>query len=1415
MSHFLDTHPDVIDLQRRYQPVPLDQEELDSSSILSTVALMQGEEQGQALKNLLAQPLTVILGEARSGKTTELRLTADQLRADGQAAFFVRIEDLSHAQASTESVAAALELDAEDAFVNWLSSGEEGVFFLDSVDEAKIQNVGDYRRAMRTFQKSLRPHLHRIRLVASCRVTEWRPKNDVAPLRELLPFLAKPRHDGEKDQEEDDAEVEPRADAERDEVDVVLVQILPLDKQRIKQLADARGLADVTSFLEAVHDADAEEFAGRPGDALDLIDVWQDQKRLGSLSELTVRNVFRKLTEEAEAYKDVISPGRAREGAERLAAASMLCGEASFRFAKPEQDPQDALPALNPYELLPDWSTEEVEALLRRPIFDEATYGRVRFHTKGVREYLAASWFRRRYTRGCPPCVLVGIFFIQRCGCTVINPALTSVAAWLAPHVPELMNAVLEHNPEILPDEGDPQAIPTNIRGRVLRDYAHRYAGRERTGHQFDRNGLRRFAHEDLAETINELLLAKDTPHDVRALMLDLVEVRKIKACAGVVSRIALNQGESSNIRVDALAALRACDAVDALRQVYDQMLKTRKVSKRLFGWAIYELFPVAINAGELLHLIEKAQSIFSAPFEHVEDLLERRLDQEEGVESLRVLIPVLLDWVRSSVPGRRGAIGPRYWLYGGLCICVEGWLKQSDEITDWLFPALDLIEDQPSGDYRTGEAIKKITEHVLKKPPEFRKAFMEHRYAAHAAKNAEGDIHYFQLKDYQGFFNLVSEDIPWLLDMVDQTGDERMRFTAFNTAVDLSYVRGEGYTNAETLESRARPYPHLFDHWQKAIAPRPRRVWDYMHEIRGWSNQLRKRWRRVQAQKYFLPRLHEIAACKKPNDLANMYDWMRHSGYAYSSRDPESLEPLFGKQGVEAYRQGLKAYWRTWDVSPEKPDGTTKVGDHMSLVGVACDVADGLDFARLDQATAQRLTYLAFKELHLPPWFTDLVRHHEETVKAIVCPWLESDLALGRDSQAYASILSDISMSPPEVLAVFLPFIRDTASLTMPLAVHVRSAVIRMFAEQNGGRDLAQMASSYLRNKRALDGLQLFWCAIWFQTDAVPAFDWLEDRLSKFDEERTKEAVTTFASLLDTFHISDAVIPVTPDYKSVAVLRRLIPIIHRYLPSDETPHHHGVFTPGRRDAAYSFRGTLVNALADIDGDEAYHALLEIRDQTKNAVTRDWITSLAERKIGRDGQHAWLLRDVLEFEEKHEHVPRTADDLFEIGLKRLMEIKDKLVKGDTSLRDLFNAKTDESVLQKYVAERLGELARGRYAVVREAEVDDKKEPDIRLLFGGIDSTTIEIKWAHKWRLVELEKALTDQLVGQYLKAANSAHGVLLVVNADSGKSWSKRGMKKPLNFVDLIEHLSRIALQIESATPGVARLAVVGIDVSI
>src|SRR5206468_6203555 len=115
---------------------------------------------------------------------------------------------------------------------------------------------------------------------------------------------------------------------------------------------------------------------------------------------------------------------------------------------------------------------------------------------------------------------------------------------------------------------------------------------------------------------------------------------------------------------------------------------------------------------------------------------------------------------------------------------------------------------------------------------------------------------------------------------------------------------------------------------------------------------------------------------------------------------------------------------------------------------------------------------------------------------------------------------------------------------------------------------------------------------------------------------------------------------------------------------------------------------------------------------------------------------------------------------------RLRDLAHDMAYHDFSVRQPYNPPdkpiTEEPV-QNLVARELEQHARSQYTVVREPEVLRKKKPDIRCLNPSCRGpVTTEVKIAERWSRAELEAAITDQLVGTYMRANNSTHGGLLV-----------------------------------------------------
>lgn len=141
--------------------------------------------------------------------------------------------------------------------------------------------------------------------------------------------------------------------------------------------------------------------------------------------------------------------------------------------------------------------------------------------------------------------------------------------------------------------------------------------------------------------------------------------------------------------------------------------------------------------------------------------------------------------------------------------------------------------------------------------------------------------------------------------------------------------------------------------------------------------------------------------------------------------------------------------------------------------------------------------------------------------------------------------------------------------------------------------------------------------------------------------------------------------------------------------------------------------------------------------------------------------------------------------------------------------------TDETAVQKWVADRM-RLKQGRsYSVEREVHVADENEPDIRLRAKSTDaSVPIEVKVAESWTLDDLEAALKDQLCVKYLRARGGQHGILLLVyQASRLKGWRDHDGAM-LTFDQVVDGLRTIAVTISASGFDAPQPEVAVLDVS-
>jgi len=222
--------------------------------------------------------------------------------------------------------------------------------------------------------------------------------------------------------------------------------------------------------------------------------------------------------------------------------------------------------------------------------------------------------------------------------------------------------------------------------------------------------------------------------------------------------------------------------------------------------------------------------------------------------------------------------------------------------------------------------------------------------------------------------------------------------------------------------------------------------------------------------------------------------------------------------------------------------------------------------------------------------------------------------------------------------------------------------------------------------------------------------------------------------------------------------------------------------------------------------------LRELATVSELAGHRDWILHLihdgAVRDVDIDG---WTPEDVRSFVIGHETDPKTARDLFRIVVNRLSDIKGAVESSDNSWREEVPFKAKEYVLRRWLARKLTDRSRQRYTVPQEEEIDQEQRPDLRVENPKTSPVSIEIKWAENWTIAELLYGLEVQLVGQYLKANGSRHGIFLLA-ADGRKETWKTEEGNRLTFPEVTQLLEKRAEELTAKASAFDDLRVVSID---
>ena len=1449
-----------IDLDRRFHP--LTDKELGDAELLASFGDSDFDF-SKSWDDLLQCPRVVLLAEAGAGKTVEMTRAAQRLVEEGKYAFFLPLESLDR-----DEVCVVFTPDENERFDSWMAHPDAPAwFFLDSVDELKLRR-STLDGALRRLSSIIQSRLHRARFVISCRLTDWRRSDDGSTVRKRLPLPEK-THTA-RSLSSDEAFMAPltgerlatnaaaeNGDAATDRDLPRVFAMLPLSDGRIRRFAErGGGVDDPSAFLAEVERRNAWSFARRPQDLEWLVRSWRTSARLATWKRLHHENIVAKLADSPDRPDaGVLADRRAMQGAERLALALTLARTGVIQSPDRALDMERADGALDPARILDDWTPEERQALLRRALFDPATYGRVRFHHRTVREYLAARRLRHLRDNGMTTRALFRLLFASRHGFDVVLPSMREIAAWLALRDDAVREELTKRDPEILLSHGDPESLDTSTRGRLMRAFAERYGEGGHRGLGIPIASVRRIADPALAPAIRECWGLGRSNDEVRALLIETIWQGRIEQCADLAKAVATDEAEREFHRVIAIRALAACRSDVDLREIADDLMNRPQVwPDRIVHGVAQDLYPDILTTDRLIALMKRtpeprntvsgfqwaareiaeALPLDSKDATELRDELARLIrhgsKREEGIDELSsefdYLAPALAVLCRRQLSDISRGVGPDPGLIGS---CVTAWR----------------FGGNASGSHVHREPVRELRSSFQEFPRSRELAFWAELDFVDKAIPISGRWRHYNASHNGLIGDFRPADRRWLMKSLAVGNCPDRRNAALHALLDLWPWEGDRESELASIRERLDgdiDLCRILD--ERTALPKIPREPEWLRESRTRKdlhaqeekNRLRE-WEAWRNELISSPDEY-FAEDRRMQTIHNVFGWLsKGRGLIVSYRvwNRKLLTEDFNSDVVARVEKALRGHWRAttpamWATRSESEKGVIQGDAILGLVGVSAEAENPGWTAALSPGDAERAAAYATVELNgFAPFLADLTESHPDEVEKAIGGEVSAQLRAGGRHRHLPEMSSLVRADGPLKRLLAPRLLREITSWPSEAAEEERAnwaehldQVLCVLDESGDAVDRVAVARECAGRYRADSSghLALSWLRGLARFEPVEATEALKSTLGDPDDAASRErAVEIFASL---FESRDSVeFNVEPPAVRAGVFRDLARLAHAFIRPEEDRRREGIYRPDARDDAQHARWGLLSKLCDVPGAETCRALISLAGEPDFTSMADYLKLRARQRAADDAEfEPYTAEEIIALERNYEIPPNDRDGVFHVTMARLGDIRDELANGDLSDRELVQSAKKEEWIQRTLALRLQWRANGVYRVVREDEVVEGRSPDIRLHFSDSDrKAAIEVKIADRYSGKDLETALRDQLAKGYLRDPGCKAGCLLLIylgerkqNSGKGKFWMTPDKKRRLDFDGLIAFLKDKAADMEKS--GDIRVGVFGLNLT-
>ena len=1414
--------------------------ELTSNSVESDdvdFTWIPGLSRSQSWPDLIKEYRLIILSEAGSGKTSEIRHIARTLRAQNKQAFFLRLEHV------TKNFNIAFAVGTHGIFEKWLLSEETGWIFLDSVDEARLRDPGDFELAILELSNRIQAAFGRVHIVITGRISAWRPKTDLDICVTHLPHDDTALHDEpqEGNCEVQDDHFEVKTEGEKGDKQVFkIVTLDDLTEKQIAVFAEARGVNDSKAFIDSVERADAWSFTSRPQDLQELIDFWLGKGQIGTGLEIIRNSIKRRLVErdQKRAESHSLSSERAREGARLLAAATTLTRDQTIRVP----DGADNNIGFAVQSVLANWDDRVQATLLSRPVFDGEIYGTVRFHHRTVREYLTAEWFAELLSHETSRRDIEGLFFQNQYGLEVVVPTLRPILPWLVLFDGRIGERVYETAPEIFFEGGDPSQLPLDMRRLILHDVCEQIAGDGTSWTSHDRSVVQRFAKPDLTDDVRELINRYADNDYLTQFLLYMVWLGQLEGLKQEVMKIALTPTSEKYVRSTAFRAIYAIGSEEEQENIRQRFLMEASELQREWLTDLIEgTKPSEQTVIWLLACSKKSEFNEDYRFDPLADKVTEFV-QSADIQLLPGLITGFNRLLNLSpmIEGRLCEVSKKYQgLLGPASKAIERLIVDRHPAS--LEPdTLDILDKLAMADGYMSTSVVDTGSDFSKLVPEWpglnQALFwfgIGRARKAMSKKDNDRLINYWRASVFGSFWRFEIDDFENVTDEISRRDFIDDKLVALSLAFDLYVKAGRPRTWREKLKKLVGEIENaeLSDHLKTRLKPPPQSdeerrrkrqdaKWRRKHE----AHQRQQKKIHADNKKWFFDSLESarIKLREDPGTMTRPMYYLLEQTRVIESQSGEdtkpswkTLIPEYGEEGARFYTEGAVAFWRHHKPKLQS-EGASSNSRHydvdIGLTGLEIEASENDNWTEhLTPAEVELACRYATYELNgFPAWLPELFDAHPDIVCEFLIQEIRYELSIENPDKPTHYMISDVYWSGQFAWVKLATGIYELLEKEPQNLSNLDQLLTIVQGSSLSDEQVENLASEKCHTESELLH-QARWFAVWTGVSPEAAIATLNERLSEISdpEDRTFFAMVFVAHLLgdrrdegactrEVFH--------TPKH-----LKSLYMLMHEHIRPDEDINRAG--TPELRDKAQDARDGLFNLLNQIPGKEAYSALDELSRFYPKEKTRKWIRLQAKKRAEQDSDlEAWSPEDIREFNEKMERTPKTHKELAELAVLRLHDLKYDLEDGDSSIAGILQTVTQETEMRKFIGGKLGEKANGRYSISQEEELADAKKPDLRFLGMGFDGPVpVELKLADNCTGPELFERLENQLCGDYLRDNRSNRGIYLLIYRGDKSRWQLTNGKRVI-FSDLIDELQGHWRKISPNFPGVEDIRVVGID---